>query len=163
MVETKLCRKCDTTKPLDDFHRDKRSRSGRTTYCKGCQVAKSRQWYADNPERAAAQTRLRVQRNPDVYRDQNYRLKYGITLAEYDSLLELQGGVCKICKHAEGRAATANLAVDHDHSTGEVRGLLCSNCNRALGLFEDSPELLQNAAAYLLRYQSGSNWRSETG
>jgi hypothetical protein len=73
---------------------------------------------------------------------------YELTGEEYRALLERQGGVCAICK---GRPQSKRLAVDHDHKTGEVRGLLCSRCNHdGLGAFHDSVLLLWRAVAYLL-------------
>ena len=77
---------------------------------------------------------------------------YSITLAEYDALLELQKGRCAICGgegFLMGPQHKKKLVVDHDHATGKVRGLLCHNCNRALGLLGDKPELLHRAADYL--------------
>ena len=67
-------------------------------------------------------------------------------------MLEKQGGVCAICQRPERkvvRGTIASLAVDHSHSTGEVRGLLCSSCNTALGLFGDDPARLSQAIAYI--------------
>ncbi len=76
--------------------------------------------------------------------------KYGITVDQYDQLLAEQGGGCAICGVAGPEAARWGvLVVDHDHETGKVRGLLCSNCNCAIGLLGDSPELLTKAAGYL--------------
>lgn len=72
--------------------------------------------------------------------------KYGITPQEYEQRLASQGGVCAICKQPP---AGKDHAVDHCHSTGAVRGILCSKCNTGLGQFQDSPELLLNAVAYL--------------
>lgn len=60
-------------------------------------------------------------------------------------MLEAQGGCCAICKAPKGN----KLCVDHDHRTGKVRGLLCSNCNAGLGMFKDSEDLLQSAKGYL--------------
>ena len=72
---------------------------------------------------------------------------YGLSPAEYDRLLALQGGRCAICR---GRPKSKRLAVDHDHGSGAVRGLLCSQCNaEALGALHDSVELAWNAFAYL--------------
>jgi hypothetical protein len=73
--------------------------------------------------------------------------KFGITCEDYEELLEAQGGVCRICgrKCSTGR----RLAVDHDHNTGIVRGLLCLHCNVAIGYLEDDPERLRRAAEYL--------------
>jgi hypothetical protein len=86
--------------------------------------------------------------NPEVILASNLK-KYGITLAEYERLLKKQKGVCAICKKPEYDARQRRLSVDHDHETGRVRGLLCARCNRALGMFNDNPELLRSAARYL--------------
>ena len=76
------------------------------------------------------------------------RREYGITLEEYYKLIEFQGGGCYICgrkQEPDGR----KLSIDHDHSNGKVRGVLCYACNKALGLFYDKPERLRKAAEYL--------------
>lgn len=81
----------------------------------------------------------------------NYLFRtYGITTVEYDEMLEAQNGVCAICGQEE-QVKTRGLSVDHCHETGEVRGLLCSFCNMALGLFKDNPQSLINAVKYLAR------------
>lgn len=78
------------------------------------------------------------------------RERYNITLDEYDRMLETQGGTCAICHQApNGR----RLDVDHDHTTGKVRGLLCIYCNRAIGLLHDDPELCKTASKYLKEHQ----------
>ena len=83
----------------------------------------------------------------------------GIDADRYQEMLKAQGGVCAICacpeKHRDGLSGKPkDLAVDHDHATGIVRALLCSACNTALGLFNDSPELLDKARAYLKRHKA---------
>ena len=92
-------------------------------------------WKAKNPEKAKASSR-------------NTKLKkaFNITHEDYLVLLANQGGVCAICKQEE---LSRHLAVDHCHTTGQVRGLLCTKCNNGLGNFNDSPELLQQAIGYL--------------
>jgi len=92
---------------------------------------RQRQWRADNPLRA-----------------KGYDLKrtFGISLDEYQAMLVEQDGKCAICGQKD---QWFSLAVDHCHGTKRVRGLLCSQCNRGLGLFRDKPELLENAARYL--------------
>lgn len=72
---------------------------------------------------------------------------YGLTAEEYDRLYAHQGGRCAICRRATG--ASRRLAVDHDHRTGEVRGLLCKSDNRLLGFARDDVEFFQRAVAYL--------------
>lgn len=90
--------------------------------------------------------RARHEANPTVRRSAALR-KFGLTLDEYDRMAADQDGVCAICRDLcpSGR----RLAVDHDHSTGAVRGLLCENCNRALGLFQDDPIRMTSAADYI--------------
>jgi hypothetical protein len=73
--------------------------------------------------------------------------KYGLTIEDYGRLLELQGGVCAICGVNGGK----RLAVDHCHDTGNVRGLLCFDCNVGLGKFQDNADLLRRALAHLER------------
>ena len=74
------------------------------------------------------------------------RAKYGITAEEYAAMLADQSGVCYICG---GKSGKKRLAVDHDHKTGEVRGLLCKRCNRMLGYYRDNAESFERAATYL--------------
>lgn len=84
-------------------------------------------------------------RNPAKYL-RNHLRRYNLSLEDYQTMLRLQGGTCAICFSPcpEGR-----LCVDHDHTTGLLRGLLCRACNRALGGFNEDPELLRRAAEYL--------------
>lgn len=89
--------------------------------------------------------------NPDFQKNEmDARLKrtYGITLEEYNALHSKQDGRCKICNQPE-TARNRSLAVDHDHKTGKVRGLLCGKCNMALGKFQDDERILASAIAYL--------------
>lgn len=83
----------------------------------------------------------------DEARRSHLARKFGITPDEYDQMLEAQGGVCAIC--ASTCATGRRLAVDHDHRTGAVRGLLCFRCNVALGKFDDDLDLFASATNYL--------------
>lgn len=86
--------------------------------------------------------------NPLKAKQNDLKKNFGISLADYEAMLGAQGGVCAICGTKD---QWFSLAVDHCHGTKRVRGLLCSQCNRGLGLFKDKPELLDKAAAYLRR------------
>lgn len=81
----------------------------------------------------------------------NFQLKrnYGISLDEYHELVKQQNGVCAICKSPPPEGRKKRLSIDHCHNTGVVRGLLCDNCNRSLGLLKDSIDVLENAIQYL--------------
>jgi hypothetical protein len=124
----KCCPDCGETKPLDEFPRNKNSKDGRHTYCKPCHNARGKATY----ERLYGGTR-----------HYHLRRRYGIGADEFDDLVRRQGGACAIC----GRPDPEH--VDHDHETGEVRGILCFNCNGGLGQFRDSIEALLAAAVYL--------------
>lgn len=73
--------------------------------------------------------------------------RYGITRKDYDDLYAAQGGVCYICRRANGK--TRRLSVDHDHVSGRVRGLLCRPCNNILGHLRDSIEAAERVVAFL--------------
>jgi hypothetical protein len=147
-MDTKSCPKCGEVKSLDDFHRDAHGKYGRTTYCKVCNTAKSRQWTKDNPERAREQGRKRAAAG--LNRAAIRKRKYGISPTDYAALLDRQGGLCAICKgSASGRKDSSELCVDHDHTTNQIRGLLCHSCNRGIGMLRDDPDIIQRAADYL--------------
>ena len=84
-------------------------------------------------------------------RDANLKALYGISLPQYEELLRLQDGVCAIC--ARPPRGTRPLDVDHDHESGRVRGLLCGNCNRAIGLLDENPELFDRAKEYVVQFK----------
>jgi hypothetical protein len=84
-------------------------------------------------------------------RDANLKALYGISLPQYEKLLRLQDGVCAIC--ARPPRGKRPLDVDHDHESGRVRGLLCGNCNRAIGLLDEKPELFDRAKEYVVRFK----------
>lgn len=91
--------------------------------------------------------------HPDRVHDYNRtalrKLKYGLTPEDFDILWKSQSGCCAICSKPLVDAGHDGLHVDHDHVTGVVRGLLCAHCNRGLGQFRDSAELLERASRYL--------------
>uniref|UniRef100_UPI00111D166A endonuclease VII domain-containing protein n=1 Tax=Nitrospira cf. moscoviensis SBR1015 TaxID=96242 RepID=UPI00111D166A len=88
--------------------------------------------------------------NREKARERHQKYKYGLTTEQYNAMLLEQGGGCAICRGQCKR--NSRLSVDHCHRTGAVRGLLCSNCNTGIGMFKDSPALLQAAADYLKKF-----------
>jgi hypothetical protein len=93
----------------------------------------------------------RARRNYTTRRNRLSRT-YGITTEQYEALLSAQDGVCAICKENGEDRGAKSLAVDHCHTTGRVRGLLCRRCNAGLGQFKDCPEGVERALAYLRRH-----------
>lgn len=125
-------------------------RNSTKTPCKACNGVACHAYYRANSKRIKAWNkdwRIKNPGNPENVRNLQLQRTYGITLAQYKSLLNSQNGVCAICKKlcATGRA----LAVDHCHETGHIRGLLCGNCNQAIGKLKDSPANCLVAASYL--------------
>jgi hypothetical protein len=95
--------------------------------------------------------RIGPQAARDIWRRSSYKTKFGITLEQYNRMYDVQKGCCKICGKHQKELSRA-LAVDHDHFTGKVRDLLCTNCNTALGKFEEDVGLLYNAIEYIDRH-----------
>jgi hypothetical protein len=165
-MDWKKCSICQEFKSLNEFRKLKH---GRSSHCKPCAAAYLRAWRSKNAGRLREQRAARTERereshreqrrrygkaayakNPEKHRDARLRYQFGITLTEYRVKESRQQGKCAICREKcpTGRA----LAVDHDHGTGQVRGLLCANCNRGVGLFQDNPTRLITAAQYLLAH-----------
>jgi hypothetical protein len=136
----KTCKKCGEVKPLEAYYEHPRTRDGRKGSCKACDAVKTNAWRRDNPERTKAiNRRVKLKKN------------FGITPEQYDEMLAAQGGVCASCSTDKPGGPYGIFAVDHDHSTGKVRGLLCKNCNLAIGMLGDSAEGVRKALAYLTR------------
>lgn len=118
--------------------------------CKECGPGSKRP--APNPgPRCFSHWKAELKRRKDRKHELAVIKLYDLTEGQYAKLIDLQGGVCAICGRPPG---ATKLAVDHNHTTGEVRGLLCgrnpwTNCNRGLGQFRDNPEWLRRAASYL--------------
>lgn len=93
---------------------------------------------------------IRYARSRKIIRHDYLKKKYGISLEEFNQMVEKQNGCCAICGKHHSENFMQSLCVDHDHKTGRVRGLLCRRCNAGIGNLNDSIQLLQNAVAYLI-------------
>lgn len=166
MEELQSCRVCGEEKPLSEFRRAEHGKRARN--CKVCAAEHLRKWREKNKEHVAEYTRAYqsrpeyVARHREYNRERHYdmtvrernrdnrlRREFGISLAEYNEMLTAQDNCCAICRATckSGR----QLAVDHCHATGQIRGLLCMNCNRILGWAADDADRLMAAAAYVLQ------------
>ena len=96
-----------------------------------------RERYANNPEwRAKVLAWHKTNYDPDKNHNRHLKRTYGITLEDYNKLLDAQGGVCAICGEYRDNKRFRRMHVDHDHRTGKVRGVLCYQCNQNLGWYE---------------------------
>ena len=141
---TKSCRDCGEVKPLEAFPLQKLGRLGRHPLCKPCRAAQERRRYARQRVEILERSRLDPERRRRV-RWRALQRKYQLHQTEFEALFAAQRGCCAICERR------ARLLVDHDHTSGAVRGLLCASCNFALGELGDDPARCEAAASYLER------------
>lgn len=128
----KKCGKCKEVKDISCFGIDKHTRFGIANSCKEC-ISLDRK--GTNKFTAL-------------------KSRYGVTAAKYNELLTIQKYKCLICSTSLLKLDNRHIHLDHCHTTGKVRGILCSYCNLGLGNFKDQIELLQNAISYLKKYNS---------
>lgn len=161
----KVCSVCKQNKIASEFSR--RSKNGNlSSACKLCASIALKEWRLENQEqyfeagqRSIQKRKNKKRREPGLFYEQNRRhslkVKYNISLEEYEQILVNQKFGCAICgvKHKN----KYGLHVDHDHSTGKIRALLCSRHNVALGLIHDSPEEAVLLAKYLLLHKKDKN------
>jgi hypothetical protein len=136
------CNKCKVTKPKSEFFKESKFTRGYRYSCKDCEKP-MRDLYKNKPENKIRATKTR--------RSWARKTKYNFPQELYDERLDNQGGVCAICS-TDSPGGRGQFHADHDHQTNQPRGVLCHNCNVALGNFKDSPELLQKAIVYLSKY-----------
>lgn len=158
-MTTHHCHKCGLDLPLEQF-----TKSGlRTNTCRGCVRRQNAAYYHKNKEKELERNREYHKRCKDRVAETKWKsrllAKYRITLEEFSRMLDEQGGVCAICKRpaslpGRGQRRKRTFAGDHDHNTGAIRGVLCGNCNTALGQFCDSIDVLRNAIEYLEKARS---------
>ena len=102
--------------------------------------------------------RRNLDKNRDSVYEQSIRRRFGMSLDAYNDVLAHQGGVCALCGHPEKGSnrdgSQRRLHIDHDHSTGRIRSLLCSGCNAGLGGFKEDPHRMGEAIRYLKRHAS---------
>jgi protein-arginine kinase activator protein McsA len=135
--DLKKCYHCKRLLPIINFRQNKYNPKKRVGVCSQCQKPKirSQQKYGHSKKGLHAARKARI------------KYCFNLTLAEYNHIFSLQNGLCAICgkKCKTGQ----RLAVDHNHKTGKIRGLLCRNCNTGIGFFSDEISLLVNAISYL--------------
>ena len=136
------CTKCGANKPESSFYDDIRNtkRSGKRTFCIDCDKTRGKKYKAENHKKVSARV-LEYRRIKHRYFEPGM----------FDERLAEQGGVCAICK-TDTPGGKGTFHADHDHKKLKPRGVLCHNCNVALGNFQDNPELLQAAIEYLNKY-----------
>ena len=157
VVFEKKCTKCGEWKYIEAFGRRRDRPSGRRSKCGRCENSANRDWIRRNPKKRHKQRKREWQvkkategRLQEISRrtfEWKLKTKYGMTLDAYTKRLASQHYECQLCGCA--LIPRKNIAIDHDHTTGVIRGILCRKCNRALGLLGDTTEDLYRAYRYL--------------
>lgn len=135
------CIDCRERKPMDDYYWNNKTKTSRVRRCKPCYGLHMRSSYKANIKASKRKT------------------AYGLTSAQFDEMWQQQDGKCAICRRLLDNSSRLGVHVDHCHFDDQIRGLLCGHCNMGLGRFRDDPELLQEAAAYLMR----DHWHPSLG
>ena len=158
---SKVCSKCkrEYSSTLEFFYKEKRVKDGLTSWCKGCYKEYTKQWSEKNWDyykKRREKNRGKIKEykkkwhknNPDYSKKYHLKRNFGLTLKTYKKMFIKQKGRCGICGRHQSEFKK-DLTVHHIHKTNEVRGLLCSNCNRALGLLKHNPFILIKSIKYL--------------
>lgn len=135
----KTCWKCGVNKDINSFYRTKYTTDRHTEQCTAC----FKEYY---------------KRTPEVYRKSHLKGTFGMTLEDYDKKFQEQKGRCEICG-AESPGPSSlrkHFPIDHNHVTGQIRGLLCHMCNHLLGDAREDKDILLNAIEYLSKYKESS-------
>ena len=136
-MDDKRCPQCKRVLSLALFPKRTHSPNGKHPWCRECKQKYARKYNKLPAEQKKTRKRYLATR-------------YNISLKKYEELHRNQNGMCFLCSKVEKPASrNTRLCVDHNHNTGKIRGLLCDNCNRALGMFGDDYRVLQRAANYL--------------
>lgn len=177
---TKICKKCGINKPISEFHQNLRNEDKKDIVCRICIRASKVAWEAKNPgsmKKARKKwednnrdklnaARREYYSRPEVkehrraivkkkkaegtYKFYYIKFKYGLTRLDFENLLKSQDHKCAICFN-EITWGDRKTHIDHCHTTGKIRGILCEQCNKGLGCFKDNENALRNAINYLLK------------
>lgn len=161
----KTCLKCGQEKPISEYHA---KRGKPQPQCKTCRSdymakhykenrprerAKRKSWYEANREYVCEKMRTDRLLHLEEYRLRSRLRRKGMTFEEYTYKVTSQKNACEICHSSFGREAYKCSYIDHCHKTGKFRGLLCSQCNTAIGLLKESETLFKACITYLKKYK----------
>lgn len=138
MTVTKVCRRCQEEKPTTEYYKNKYNKDRLQSYCKTCNGQVTKDWMREVDYHKS----IVLKRDPLHNKKRHLKRRYGMTIEDYDRMCAEQNNKCKICDEER------ELVVDHCHTQGHVRGLLCHGCNNALHHF-DNEKLFNKALLYI--------------
>jgi len=148
----RICKHCKKEKSIEDFTRNRAKKDGLNIYCRACCTDKLNYWKQNNKSLTTEYKKRYRDLNRKEIRDYGLRYRYGINSEQFDKIFESQGRLCAIC--GSDKSDSRNFVVDHNHKTGNIRGILCSYCNRGLGIFKDDVDIMTRAILYLKKENS---------
>jgi hypothetical protein len=157
----KKCTHCKEVLPVEQFSSNRRNKDGLSYNCRKCDVIIQTEWRRQHPEYHRENSRAYYHKNEENkqrHYENSVRHRIGNHVAHgtYARLFAEQQGKCAICSATKsGVTRASRFHIDHCHTTGKVRGLLCAHCNRLLGSAYDKVEILESAIRYLRKAQEG--------
>lgn len=148
-MQLKRCPRCEETKGVSSFSKNKTMKDGMQSQCKSCKKEIHMEHVAKDPVRHQEKTKAYGAKwwaslTPEKRKAYKLKHNYDLTIEEYNVMLKEQNNLCLICKEI-----LIKPVVDHCHTTGKVRGLLCGTCNSGIGMLKDDPEIVLRAYDYL--------------
>ena len=134
MTDTFVCYSCKEEKPLSEYHKHANRPRGHVSECKSCKSIYRKKYFKENYDKENSRARIKAWRGVGL----------SITMDEYQAACAKRNNACDICSRTD-----VTLNVDHNHTTGKIRGFLCGHCNRGLGLLQDNYKVVAQAAQYL--------------
>lgn len=143
MTKTKVCTRCKQRKSLSEFYKQQVQKDKKASYCKKCAANFKREFIKKNPIRCR-----------EIRRKSCLKIRYGLAVEDWQQMFDEQQGCCAICGIHQSELKKP-LSVDHNHGTDQIRGLLCCNCNTAIGSLgaDCGTDLLQKAIKYVEKYK----------
>jgi|ERR1035437_434713 hypothetical protein len=143
------CPKCKLEKEIDSFCKNKRKKSGYSSWCKDCNKIYLITWQISNKEKLMLDKKNWYIKNKDRILENSIIKKFGLSFEDRNKKIKLQKNKCAICKNIFSKTPH----IDHNHKTGKIRELLCGFCNKGLGEFKDNVVFLKNAIIYLEKHK----------
>jgi hypothetical protein len=147
------CKKCNTWKLLEEYPKNKNSALGIFSYCSECSNKLGREHHKKNRAKGTEGW----EKHRKDYRNRYYKNTYGITLAQFEEIFEAQDYKCAICfcpLDIDGESSKAHL--DHNHTTGKIRQILCVRCNKGIGYLQEDTDIMQSAIDYINLHKEGT-------
>jgi hypothetical protein len=148
MPDTKQCPRCKEVLSTDEFKLF--SNGKRESWCRTCKTEYNKGYVRKDYEAHKARMREYYWKNPEYWNEKRKEHTTGAPVGSYEFLFKEQNGQCYICNVTQGDKTGRRLAIDHDHASGEIRGLLCTNCNQGVGSFAHNPYLMISAAEAMI-------------